>query len=143
VSIIGTCFRTKDFFSIGGWNNKYEHNQDTEMWLQLSKKGLVTYTPKVLGYFKTNEQNIILLTDYFTKNLNFYYEKYFEYDKKFKNCVIRALDYYTKGYIKHNLKNFDENKFNEIQKIIKDNPYRISNSIFFNYLKLISIFLFK
>ena len=40
VSIIGTCFRTKDFFSIGGWNNKYEHNQDTEMWLQLSKKGL-------------------------------------------------------------------------------------------------------
>jgi len=140
VSIIGTCFRTKDFFSIGGWNNKYEHNQDTEMWLQLSKKGLVTYTPKILGYFKTNEQNITLLTNYFTRNLNFYYDKYFEYDKKFKNCAVRALDYYTKGYIRHNLKSFDENKFNKIQKIIKDNPFRISNSIFCNYLKLISIF---
>ena len=140
VSIIGTCFKTEDFFSVGGWNNKYEENQDTEMWLQLSKKGSVTYTPKVLGYFKTGKMNMNLLTNYFTRNLNFYYEKYFEYDKDFKGCAARALDYYMKGYIKYKIKNFDKNKFNEINKIIESNPNKIPNSIFCNYLKIISIF---
>ena len=140
VSIIGTCFKTKDFFSIGGWNNKYADNQDTEMWIQLSKKGLITYTPKVLGYFKINEQNNSLTPDYLKDNLNFYYDKYIENEKNFKNSLVRALDYYMKECIKHNLEYFDKDKIKKIQKIIKDNPYIISNNIFSIYLKIISIF---
>ena len=84
--------------------------------------------------------NMNLLSNYFTRNLDFYYDKYFEYDKDFKSCTIRALNYYMKGYIKYKLKNYDKKKFNEINLIIKNESIKIPNSIFCNYLKIISIF---
>ena len=139
VTIIGTTFKSENFFKVGGWNNKYPINQDTEMWLKLSNIGDVKYTPKSLGVFKTDIKNEETLRSHAYYNLKFYLDKYIENkNSKYEKYISRSIKYLLPIYL--NNKGKDQEIINSCKKIISENNFLIPNKIFLNYLKFKSIF---
>ena len=139
VTIIGSTFKAENFFKVGGWNNKYPINQDTEMWLKLSEFGDVKYTPKILGVFKTDAKNQDSLRNHAYYNLKFYLDKYLENKKsKYEKYASRSIKYLLPIYLKNNGQ--DQELINSCKKNIDENKYFVPNKIFLNYLKLKSIF---
>jgi len=139
VTIIGTTFKSENFFKVGGWDNRYPINQDTEMWLKLSELGDVKYTPKILGVFKTDAKNQDSLRNHAYYNLKFYLDKYLENkNSKYEKYPPRSIKYLLPIYIENNGQ--EKDFINICKKIIDENKYFVPNKVFLNYLKIKSIF---
>jgi len=135
VNISGCLINNKKFKKCGMWPEGHEQNQDTYLWMKISKIGSIIYLPIKLHDDLNNKQNKKLINANIEKKLIFFLYLFNERNFfTYKKNILSSINYYVKVCNKNKI---------AINKILRNSNINLEdNKIIFEYIYILNYKLF-